>query len=151
MNIETFCQKIKLSNKRSIAKAITLIESKLTSDSEKADALLESLLPYTGQSLRIGITGIPGVGKSTFIEALGQVILENPHHKLAVLTIDPTSPVTGGSLLGDKTRMAELSTHNRVFIRPSPSLSSSLWPTRVSYDLLYTPVPPFYGKNANPL
>ena len=107
-------------NRRALAKAITLIESKLDSHREQAQHVLEDLLPHTGNSIRIGITGVPGVGKSTFIEAFG-LYLVNQGKKVAVLAVDPSSPVAGGSILGDKTRMEELSRRDEAFIRPSPS------------------------------
>lgn len=101
-----------------LAKAITLMESVLRTDQHLADDVLKSIMPRTGNAWRIGITGAPGVGKSTFIEAFGKR-LTAAGRKLAVLTIDPTSQLTGGSILGDKTRMSELSRDSRVFIRPS--------------------------------
>lgn len=103
-----------------LAKAITLTESKLASDRALADEVIERVMPFTGNSYRVGLTGVPGVGKSTFTETFGKVILEHGH-RLAVLAIDPSSQVSGGSILGDKTRMEELSMHKDVFIRPSPS------------------------------
>ncbi len=106
--------------RRAIAKAITLLESTRADHRAQADELLTSLLPHTGKSLRLGISGVPGVGKSTFIEALGLYLIEQGH-RVAVLTIDPSSTVSGGSILGDKTRMEKLSVHERAFIRPSPS------------------------------
>lgn len=106
-----------------LAKAVTLIESTRPADQHLASELLERLLPHTGNSLRIGVTGAPGAGKSTFIEAFGAMLL-GAGKKLAVLTIDPTSQRTGGSILGDKTRMPELSRDARAFIRPSPSGSA---------------------------
>ncbi|MCK5792260.1 MAG: methylmalonyl Co-A mutase-associated GTPase MeaB, partial [Ketobacter sp.] len=107
-------------NRRSLAKAITLTESKLERHRDEAQALLEQILPHTGKSIRIGITGIPGVGKSTFIEAFGLHLIRQGH-KVAVLAVDPSSPITGGSILGDKTRMEVLSQQANAFIRPSPS------------------------------
>lgn len=107
-------------NRRALAKAITLVESKLSSHREQAQQVLEQLLPETGNSMRIGITGIPGVGKSTFIETFGLYLISQGK-KLAVLAVDPSSPVAGGSILGDKTRMEELSRSDQAFIRPSPS------------------------------
>jgi LAO/AO transport system kinase len=107
-------------NRRALAKAITLTESSLPAHREQAQALLESVLPYTGNSIRIGISGVPGVGKSTFIEAFGQLLLAQGR-SLAVLAVDPSSPLAGGSIMGDKTRMEQLSREERVFIRPSPS------------------------------
>ena len=101
-----------------LAKAITLIESQLNEDQLKGEELIEKLLPKTGNSVRLGITGVPGVGKSTFIEALGRH-LTSLGKKIAVLTVDPSSPKTKGSILGDKTRMDELSKNPLAFIRPS--------------------------------
>ena len=106
--------------RRAIAKAITLLESTRVDHRTQGDALLTALLPYTGKSFRLGISGVPGVGKSTFIEALGLYLIEQGH-RVAVLTIDPSSSVSGGSILGDKTRMEKLSMHEKAFIRPSPS------------------------------
>src|SRR5690606_12840570 len=106
--------------RRALAKAITLLESTREDHRQRADALLDALLPASGQSLRLGISGVPGVGKSTFIEALGLFLIERGH-RVAVLAVDPTSSVSGGSILGDKTRMQRLSVHERAFIRPSPS------------------------------
>ncbi len=109
-----------LSNdKMLLGKAITLIESTLPSDMKLTDGLLRELMPHTGKSVRIGITGVPGVGKSTFIESFGTHIAA--HHKIAVLAIDPSSKKTKGSILGDKTRMTNLATHPNAFIRPSPA------------------------------
>jgi LAO/AO transport system kinase len=106
--------------RRALAKTITLLESKRADHRARADELLNALLPHTGKSARIGISGVPGVGKSTFIEALGLLLLERGH-RVAVLAIDPSSTVSGGSILGDKTRMERLSSDERAFIRPSPS------------------------------
>ena len=106
--------------RRAIAKAITLLESTRADHRAQADELLTALLPHAGKSFRLGISGVPGVGKSTFIEALGLYLIEQGH-RVAVLTIDPSSTVSGGSILGDKTRMEKLSVHERAFIRPSPS------------------------------
>jgi len=113
-------KKLLQGNRRSLAKAITLTESKLDHHRDDAQHLLEEILPNTGNSIRIGITGIPGVGKSTFIEAFG-LHLTSQGHKVAVLAVDPSSPITGGSILGDKTRMEVLSQQANAFIRPSPS------------------------------
>ncbi|MBV8468790.1 MAG: methylmalonyl Co-A mutase-associated GTPase MeaB [Burkholderiaceae bacterium] len=103
-----------------MAKAITLLESTRADHRVQADALLTALLPHTGKSLRLGISGVPGVGKSTFIEALGLFLIERGH-RVAVLAVDPSSSVSGGSILGDKTRMEHLSMDERAYIRPSPS------------------------------
>ena len=106
--------------RRAIAKTITLLESTRADHRAQADELLTALLPHTGRSFRLGISGVPGVGKSTFIEALGLFLIARGH-RVAVLTIDPSSTVSGGSILGDKTRMEHLSVHERAYIRPSPS------------------------------
>jgi LAO/AO transport system kinase len=105
---------------RSLAKAITLIESRNLDHSLAATTLLDELLPATGNSIRIGISGVPGVGKSTFIEAFGMHLLESGH-KVAVLAVDPSSQVSGGSILGDKTRMEDLARQSNAYIRPSPA------------------------------
>ncbi len=107
-------------NRRMIAKTITLIESSLKDHQTAAFDLMEKILPHTGNSIRLGVTGVPGVGKSTFIENLG-VALADKGHKVAVLAVDPTSRRSGGSILGDKTRMEKLSAHKNAFIRPSPA------------------------------
>ena len=106
--------------RRAIAKAITLLESTRADHRAAADALLGDLLPHSGAALRLGISGVPGVGKSTFIEALGLYLIEHGH-RVAVLAVDPSSSLSGGSILGDKTRMERLSVHERAFIRPSPA------------------------------
>ncbi len=110
---------LRTGDRRALAQAITLVESRRASDAADAEALLQAVLPGTGKSVRIGITGAPGVGKSTLIEALGLRLCAEGH-RLAVLAVDPSSTVTGGSILGDKTRMTELSRHEHAFIRPSP-------------------------------
>jgi LAO/AO transport system kinase len=107
-------------DRRALARAITLIESTRGDHRERADALLAELLPHTGNSVRLGITGVPGVGKSTFIERFGLALIEKGR-SLAILAIDPSSKRGGGSILGDKTRMEELSRNERAFIRPSPA------------------------------
>ncbi len=104
-----------------LARAITVIESDLASDGELAAAILEKLLPHAGKSRRVGITGVPGVGKSTFIDALGMHLIQDHGENVAVLSVDPSSPISGGSILGDKTRMERLAVNERAFIRPSPS------------------------------
>lgn len=106
--------------RRALAKAITLIESTRPDHQERAAAVLDALLPQTGNSLRIGITGVPGAGKSTFIEAFGLYLIEQGL-KVAVLAVDPSSKRSGGSILGDKTRMERLSQNEAAFIRPSPA------------------------------
>jgi LAO/AO transport system kinase len=106
--------------RRSLAKAITLLESTRADHRAQADGLLTALLPHSGNALRLGISGVPGVGKSTFIEALGLYLI-GKGHRVAVLAVDPSSSVSGGSILGDKTRMEQLSMDERAYIRPSPS------------------------------
>jgi LAO/AO transport system kinase len=106
--------------RRAIAKAITLLESTRADHRAQGDELLTALLPHTGKAFRLGISGVPGVGKSTFIEVLGLYLIQQGH-RVAVLTIDPSSSVSGGSILGDKTRMEQLSVHEKAYIRPSPS------------------------------
>ena len=111
---------VRAGNIRSLAKAITLVESRNLDHSIAATTLLDDLLPDTGKAIRIGISGVPGAGKSTFIEAFG-LYLTGKGHKVAVLAVDPSSQRSGGSILGDKTRMEELSRDERAFIRPSPA------------------------------
>jgi len=106
--------------RRAMAKAITLLESTRVDHRLRADEVLNAVLPKSGQSFRLGISGVPGVGKSTFIEALGLYLI-NKGHRVAVLAIDPSSSVSGGSILGDKTRMEFLSVNEKAFIRPTPS------------------------------
>ncbi len=106
--------------RRAIAKAITLLESTRADHRARADELLNALLPHSGKAFRLGISGVPGVGKSTFIEALGLYLIAQGH-RVAVLAVDPSSSLSGGSILGDKTRMEHLSVHERAFIRPSPA------------------------------
>ncbi|MEL7209112.1 MAG: methylmalonyl Co-A mutase-associated GTPase MeaB, partial [Actinomycetota bacterium] len=107
-------------DRRALARAITAVESTRPDDRRAAETLLDELLPATGGAVRLGITGTPGVGKSTFIDALGRRLVTDGH-RLAVLAVDPTSSRNGGSILGDKTRMAGLSQRPEAFIRPSPS------------------------------
>ena len=107
-------------NRRMIAKTITLVESSLKEHRKAAFKIVEKILPHTGKSIRLGVTGVPGVGKSTFIENLG-CRLADKDHRVAVLAVDPTSSRSGGSILGDKTRMEQLSAHKNAFIRPSPA------------------------------
>lgn len=107
-------------DRKTLSQAITLIESKAPRDFDKAQRVLQALLPRTGKALRIGISGVPGAGKSTFIESFGQMLCHQGY-KVAVLAVDPTSSITGGSILGDKTRMQMLSREPNCFIRPSPA------------------------------
>lgn len=113
-------QEIRAGNRAAIGRAITLVESKRTDHEDRAQELLSELLPFTGKARRIGITGVPGAGKSTMIEALGKKLTAGGH-KVAVLAVDPTSQRTGGSILGDKTRMSSLAADTGAFIRPSPA------------------------------
>ena len=107
-------------DRRALARAITLVESSRRDHRVEADRLLERLIPHTGRSVRLGISGAPGVGKSTFIEALGNHVID-ADHRVAVLTVDPSSAISGGSILGDKTRMELLARRSEAFIRPSPA------------------------------
>jgi LAO/AO transport system kinase len=116
MNIEP----ILAGDRASVARAITLVESKRADHREQAQALLRSLMPHTGNARRIGVTGVPGVGKSTFIDSFGMFLIERGH-RVAVLAVDPSSGRTGGSLLGDRTRMGNLAASEQAFVRPSPS------------------------------
>ncbi len=115
-----FAQALVHGDRRALAKSITLIESTRSDHRLAADALLDRVLPRTGRAMRLGISGVPGVGKSTFIERLG-LMLVGKGHRVAVLAVDPSSTVSGGSILGDKTRMERLSTHPAAYIRPSPA------------------------------
>ena len=120
LSIDQYAEGLTDANRTILARAITLIESSRPDDRQLANALLDHVLPLTGNSLRIGISGVPGVGKSTFIEAFGMQLIE-AGHKVAVLAVDPTSTRTGGSILGDKTRMQQLSRHPSAYVRPSPT------------------------------
>ncbi len=108
-------------NRMVLARAITLIESESPKDGELAAEVLDAILPHSGKALRVGITGVPGAGKSTFIDALGMHLIRDRGERIAVLTVDPSSPISGGSILGDKTRMERLAVEENAFIRPSPS------------------------------
>ena len=107
-------------NRRALAQAITLIESTRFDHRDAANDLLQQLIPHSGRGIRLGISGVPGVGKSTFVEALGNHVIDQGHH-VAVLTVDPSSAISGGSILGDKTRMEMLSRRAEAYIRPSPA------------------------------
>ena len=107
-----------------LARAITLVESNAPRHRAQAQRVLTALLPHTGKSVRVGVTGVPGVGKSTFIESLGEYLTKDQEQRIAVLAVDPTSSVRGGSILGDKTRMSKLAVNPMAFIRPSPSQGS---------------------------
>ena len=120
IKLQNIADGVRAGNVRALAKAITLIESRNLDHSLAATTLLDELLPSTGNSIRIGISGVPGAGKSTFIEAFGMYLLEQGH-RVAVLAVDPSSQISGGSILGDKTRMEELGRQANAFIRPSPA------------------------------
>ncbi|MGQ9527320.1 MAG: methylmalonyl Co-A mutase-associated GTPase MeaB [Chloroflexus sp.] len=120
LTVEEYVTGVRNGDRTILARAITLIESNAPAHMAQAQAVLAALLPYTGGSLRVGITGVPGVGKSTFIEALGTMLCERGH-RVAVLAIDPSSSISRGSILGDKTRMERLARHPNAYIRPSPS------------------------------
>ncbi len=119
-SIAELTEKLLAQDRRALSKSITLVESSRPQDREKALALLDTIMPYTGKSLRLGISGTPGVGKSTFIEAYGQYLIQQGQ-KIAALTIDPSSKLRGGSILGDKTRMPMLANDPAAYIRPTPS------------------------------
>ena len=121
LKLADYLNGIKNSNRTILSKAITLVESANVQHQQLAEELIDSCIPFSGNSLRIGITGVPGVGKSTFIEALGTYLIEEKNKKIAVLAIDPSSTKTKGSILGDKTRMNKLAVNENAFIRPSPS------------------------------
>jgi LAO/AO transport system kinase len=120
LRLDTLAQRVLSGDRRALARAITLIESRRPDHQEQAERLLEHLLPATGGAIRLGITGTPGAGKSTFIEALGRHVIEQGH-QIAVLAVDPSSRRSGGSILGDKTRMQRLAQAPQSFIRPSPA------------------------------
>ncbi len=120
LSINDIAKGVLENDRKILAKCITLIESNSKVHYQKAEKVLEKLLPYSGKSIRVGITGVPGAGKSTLIEALGLYLIKQGH-KVAVLTVDPSSSVSKGSILGDKTRMEKLSREPNCFIRPSPS------------------------------
>lgn len=120
LTVDDYVEGVLAGNRTIIAQAITLIESNSKKHAKLAQEVLKRLMPYTGNSIRIGFTGVPGAGKSTLIEAFGTMLCERGH-KVAVLAIDPSSTLTRGSILGDKTRMENLSRHKNAFVRPSPS------------------------------
>ncbi|TYP93982.1 methylmalonyl-CoA mutase metallochaperone MeaB [Fodinibius salinus] len=136
LSVDEYVQGIKTGDRTILSRAITLIESTKPSDRELAQDIIEQCLPDTGNSIRIGITGVPGVGKSTFIESLGNHIIEEGK-KLAVLAIDPSSTRTKGSILGDKTRMEKLATNDNAFIRPSPTGGSLGGVARKTRETIY--------------
>jgi len=119
-DFQYFVQGVVEQNRRILAKTITVIESSLPSRQELGRKIVDTLIPYTGNSVRLGITGVPGAGKSTFIESLGMFLIKKGH-RVAVLAVDPSSSRSGGSILADKTRMEQLSLQGAAFIRPSPA------------------------------
>jgi len=120
LSTEELVDGVLANDRTTLARAITLVESNAERDFEQSQEVLRKLLPYTGKSLRVGLTGVPGAGKSTFIETLGMRLIEMGH-RVGVTAVDPTSTLTGGSILGDKTRMEKLAADPRAFIRPSPT------------------------------
>src|SRR5258706_11293715 len=133
--LEKLAQEVRAGDRRALAKAITLVESTRASHQEQAQRLLELLLPHTGHAAGVGVSGVPGVGKSTFIEAFG-LFLIGRGKKVAVLAVDPSSALSGGSILGDKTRMPRLAAAPEAFIRPSPSAGSLGGVTRRTREAL---------------
>jgi LAO/AO transport system kinase len=120
INTEHYINGVLAGDRRLLAKAITLVESALPDHQDQARQIVQILQPRSGKAIRLGITGVPGVGKSTFVESLGMYLVEN-HHRLAVLAVDPSSSRSGGSIMADKTRMEKLSVEKAAFIRPSPA------------------------------
>ena len=133
---EQFVQGIRAGDRYLLSRAITLVESTLPAHHKQAQEVIEAVLPHTGKSVRLGITGVPGVGKSTFIESLGQYLITKGH-RVAVLTVDPSSVVSGGSILGDKTRMEHLSRSYNAYIRPSASGHSVGGVARKTREAIY--------------
>ena len=120
MDIDDLAEKILKGERRALARGITLVESSRRDHREEANRLLETLALHAGESIRLGITGVPGVGKSTFIESFGNLAIDRGY-RVAVLAVDPSSSISGGSILGDKTRMEQLTRREEAFIRPSPA------------------------------
>lgn len=135
MTVDDYVEGVVSGNRMVLSRAITLVESNAAAHFEMAQQVIQKLLPYTGKSKRVGITGVPGAGKSTFIEALGTQLCKDGH-KVAVLAVDPSSTVTKGSILGDKTRMEQLARQPNAFIRPSPSGGTLGGLTRKSRETL---------------
>lgn len=136
LSTEQLLNGLRTGSRVQLARAITLVESTRAADQIQANTLIERCLPWTGNALRLGITGVPGVGKSAFIEALGTYLVERGK-RLAVLAIDPSSERTKGSILGDKTRMKALANHPSAFIRPSPSAGSLGGVARKTREVMY--------------
>lgn len=135
LSVEDHVQGVLGGDRAVLGRTITLVESARADHREKASEVLRQLLPHTGKAARVGLSGVPGVGKSTFLEAMGTRLLEQGH-RVAVLAVDPSSGVSGGSILGDKTRMAKLSTDARAFVRPSPSGGALGGVTRTTRETL---------------
>ncbi len=121
LSVPAYVDGVRRGDRATLARAITLVESERADDAGPAADLLDAILPFTGAARRVAITGVPGAGKSTLIDALGVHLVRDRGERVAVLSIDPSSPVSGGSLLGDKTRMARLAVEPRAFVRPSPA------------------------------
>ena len=121
VSVEELADRIAEGSRGHIARAITLVESTKPEHREMAHDLLQRIAPRTGKAFRVGISGVPGAGKSTFVDAMGVKLIDERGHKVAVLAVDPSSSKTGGSILGDRTRMSELASRENAFIRPSPS------------------------------
>ena len=135
LDLDTCVEGVLGADRTWLGRAVTLVESTKPDDRESATELLQRLLPHTGGARRVGITGVPGVGKSTFIDALG-TYLTSQDHRVAVLAVDPSSSVSGGSILGDKTRMPNLAIDNSAYIRPSPSSGSLGGVTRTTRETM---------------
>ncbi len=121
LRLEQYVEGVLASDRVVLARAITLVESERDDDAELAAELLDAVLPHAGHAMRVGITGVPGAGKSTFVDALGMHLVRERGERVAVLSVDPSSPDSGGSILGDKTRMERLALESNAFIRPSPA------------------------------
>jgi LAO/AO transport system kinase len=134
-DIEQLATDVRSGDRRALARAITLVESRRADHRSQAADLLDGLIGETGNALRIGISGVPGVGKSTFIEVFGQHLIDQ-NHRVAVLAVDPSSTLSGGSIMGDKTRMEELSRRQAAFIRPSPTAGTLGGVTRRTREVM---------------
>ncbi|MDO5094267.1 MAG: methylmalonyl Co-A mutase-associated GTPase MeaB [Propionibacteriaceae bacterium] len=121
LNVAELAAKVVEGSRGHVARAITLVESTKPEHRAQAHELLQLIAPHTGQAFRVGISGVPGAGKSTFINAMGTKLIDEHQHRIAVLAVDPSSTRTGGSILGDRTRMGELANRDEAFVRPSPS------------------------------
>ena len=121
VSVSELAEKVVEGSRGHVARAITLVESLKPAHREQAHELLQLISPHTGKAFRVGISGVPGAGKSTFINAMGAKLIDEHQHQVAVLAVDPSSTRTGGSILGDRTRMGELANREAAFVRPSPS------------------------------